>query len=173
MFRPALSLRRLPSWTLMIAVAAALAGPAQAQWKWRDAKGQVHVSDIPPPREVPDRDVLQRPEAPTRRAPAAAPAVAASAPATAAKPTPPTDPELEERKSRAEQEQAAQRKAQDAKAAAARKDNCQRAREQVALLDSGQRIVRMAPNGEREYLTDEQRAQETQRARALIASECR
>ncbi|MBN8508898.1 MAG: DUF4124 domain-containing protein, partial [Burkholderiales bacterium] len=101
------------------------------------------------------------------------PAAAASAPAMAAKPTPPTDPELEERKSRAEQEQAAQRKAQDAKAAAARKDNCQRAREQVALLDSGQRIVRMAPNGEREYLTDEQRAQETQRARALIATECR
>lgn len=173
MLPPAHPLRRLPSWTLAIAVAAALAGPAQAQWKWRDAKGQVHVSDIPPPREVPDRDVLQRPEAPARRAPAAAPAAAASAPAMAAKPTPPTDPELEERKSRAEQEQAAQRKAQDAKAAAARKDNCQRAREQVALLDSGQRIVRMAPNGEREYLTDEQRAQETQRARALIAGECR
>lgn len=166
----ALPLRRLLPWALAIAVAAAWIGPAQAQWKWRDAKGQVHVSDIPPPRDVPDRDVLQRPDPAVRPVPAPAAAPAASAPPKAA---PAVDPELEERKRRAEQEQAAKRKAEEAKNAAMRKDNCQRARDQLAMLDSGQRVWRIAPNGEREYLGDEQRAQETQRARSLIASECR
>ena len=35
--------------------------PAAAQWKWKDARGQVVISDTPPPREIPDRDVLQKP----------------------------------------------------------------------------------------------------------------
>ncbi len=165
--RAALSLRRLLPWGLAIAVALALTAPAQAQWKWRDAKGQVHVSDIPPPRDVPEQNVLQRPDPAALRAPAAP---AASAPPRAASAV---DPELEERKRRAEQEQAVKRKADDAKNAAIRKDNCQRARDQLAMLDSGQRVMRIAPNGEREYLSDEQRAQEAQRARSLIASECR
>ena len=52
---------------LALLLGSLVALPATAQWKWRDSRGQIHVSDIPPPREVPDRDVLQRPEAPARR----------------------------------------------------------------------------------------------------------
>ena len=58
-------------------------------------------------------------------------------------------------------------------AAAARQDNCRRAQEQLATLDSGQRIARVKTNGEREYLDDTTRAQEAQRARQVIASDCR
>ena len=39
----------------------ALVLPAQAQWKWKDGQGQVHLSDTPPPREVQDKDILQDP----------------------------------------------------------------------------------------------------------------
>ena len=45
----------------------ALAAPVHAQWKWKDERGQVHVSDLPPPRDVPERNILQRPT-PTARA---------------------------------------------------------------------------------------------------------
>lgn len=149
-----------------------LSTPAQAQWKWRDSSGQIHISDIPPPRDVPDKDVLQRPDLTLRRS-AAAPAAAASAavPATATKP--PVDPELEEKRKLAEQEKAARAKAEEQKVAATRRDNCARAREQLAALESGQRIARVKPDGEREILDDDQRARDAQRARQAIASECR
>ncbi len=101
-------------------------------------------------------------------APAASAAAAASAPAKA-----PVDAELEARRKRAEQEQAARAEADKQKAAAVRKDNCQRAREQLATLDSGQRIARIKADGEREILDDDTRAKEAQRIRALMASECR
>jgi len=149
-----------------------LASPAEAQWKWRDSRGQIHISDIPPPRDVPDKDVLQRPEAAVRR-PAPAPVAAASAASGALAAKPPVDAELEAKRKRAEQEQAAQAEADKKKAAAVRKDNCQRAREQLATLDSGQRIARVKADGEREILDDDQRAREARRAREAIATECR
>jgi hypothetical protein len=158
-----------PAAALLAVLAASLAVlPAHAQWKWRDAKGQTHVSDLPPPRDVPDKDVLQRP---ATLAPRAAPAASAASAAEAAKPA--VDPELEERKRRAEQEQAQRQKADDRKVAEARKENCRRAQEQLALMDSGVRVVRMKPNGEQEFLDDEQRAREAQRARQAIAEDCR
>jgi hypothetical protein len=56
--------RRAPRLALAPALLAGLAlllaaAPASAQYKWRDARGQIHISDLPPPREVPDKDVLQ------------------------------------------------------------------------------------------------------------------
>ncbi len=163
--------RRLAGLGLATLACLLITSPAEAQWKWRDSRGQIHISDIPPPRDVPDKDVLQRPELAARRpppAPAASAVAAASAPAKAA-----VDPELEERRKRAEQEQAARAEADKQKAAAVRKDNCQRAREQLATLDSGQRIARIKADGEREILDDDARARESKRAREAIASECR
>lgn len=166
---------------------ATLADPAQAQgqWKWRDAQGRVTVSDLPPPREVADKDILQRPAA-VARAPApavpgvapatagggvAAPGVAASAPA-AARPAP-VDKELEARKRAAEAEKAAKAKAEEQRNAAVRAENCKRARQHLATMDSGQRVARINEKGEREVLDDETRAAESRRARDIIASECR
>jgi type IV secretory pathway VirB10-like protein len=163
--------RRLAGLSLVAMACLLLSTPAEAQWKWRDSRGQIHISDIPPPRDIPDKDVLQRPEVTVRKAapaPLAVASAAASAPAKA-----PVDAELEERRKRTEQEQAARTEADKQKAAAVRKDNCQRAREQLATLDSGQRIARVKADGEREILDDEQRAKESRRARDVIASECR
>jgi len=151
----------------------ALALPAHAQWKWRDARGQITISDTPPPRDIPTKDILQQPDLLARK-PAAPPEPASAASAAsvvAAKPA--VDPVLEQRMRQAEQEKAARAKADEKQAAADRKDNCRRAQEQLATLDSGMRIARVKPNGEREYLDDASRAQEVQRARQIIASECR
>jgi len=164
--------RRLAGLGLAVLACLLIASPAEAQWKWRDSRGQIHISDIPPPRDVPEKDVLQRPELTARQpapaAPAASAVAAASAPAKAA-----VDPELEERRKRAEQEQAARADADKQKAAAVRKDNCQRARDQLTTLDSGQRMARIKADGEREILDDDARAREAKRAREVIATECR
>jgi hypothetical protein len=165
---------------LLLALAC-LAPLAQAQWVWKDARGQVHASDLPPPRDVPAKDILTRPEAAAQRKPAAAPA-AASGPATgasavavanpaAAKPR--TDPELEARRKKQEQEQASRQKADDDKQAAARADNCQRARSHLATLEQGTKVVRVNDKGEREVLDDKARADEVARARQVVASDCK
>jgi flagellar biosynthesis/type III secretory pathway protein FliH len=155
---------------LCAALVAAL--PAHAQWKWKDASGQVHISDRPPPADVPDASILQRPAAPVlRRAAPATPAASPASGAPAAKPR--TDPELESRLKKAEDEIKAKAKAEEERVAASRAENCQRARQQLAALESGMRVARMNDKGEREYLDDAQRAAEVQRARQLIASECR
>lgn len=155
--------------------------PAQAQWKWRDRAGIVHYSDRPPPPDVAQKDILERPPAvPDRRAAAPeAAASAASAPAGVVAQGPgasaPTgvDPELEARRRQAEQEDAGKRRAEEEKLAAQRADNCQRARSQLRALEDGLRLVRTNEKGEREVLDDRGRAEETARARAIIASDCK
>ena len=52
--------QRLTQW-LALVCALGLCSAAQAQWKWRDKDGRVTASDLPPPRDVADKDILQRP----------------------------------------------------------------------------------------------------------------
>jgi hypothetical protein len=158
----------LPALATLV-VALALCTSAQAQWKWRDKSGQLHISDLPPPAEVADKDVLQRPNQARAAAAAAAPASAASAAADKAR----VDPELEARTRRAEQEKQQAQKQADEREQAAKAENCARAKEQLRTLDSGMRIARMNDKGEREIMDDRTRATESQRARNAIASDCR
>jgi len=176
---PSTPSHRPARWPLLLAaLLLGASAAAQAQYKWKDANGRVHLSDLPPPREVPDKDVLQRPPAP--RSPAAVavvPGAVASAalparPASAARQAP-MDPELEARRRRAEQDAQAKARADEAAAAEQRAENCQRARHQLALLDSGRRMVRQNAKGETEVLDDAARAAETQRARQVVTTDCR
>ena len=125
---------------------------------------------------MPDSAILQRPpgsrptvvdlDAPK---PAAAPAAAASA-------APPMEAELEARKRRQQAEQQAQQQAKlqadKAQQQARKAENCTRARNQLAALESGQRMARANEKGERELLDDRGRAEEMQRSRDSVASNC-
>lgn len=163
--------RPLPVLLLAALLAAGLSQPAAAQWKWRDKNGQITVSDLPPPRDVPAKDVLSRPDPAAAARPAPVAASAASAPPVAAKP--PVDKDLQARKQAAEQEQAAKAKAESDRIDGQKAENCKRARAHLAALDGGQRIARYNEKGEREVLDDKGRAEETKRARDVIASDCR
>ncbi|HEY6353182.1 MAG TPA: DUF4124 domain-containing protein [Burkholderiaceae bacterium] len=146
--------------------------PAAAQWKWKDSRGQVVVSDTPPPRDIPERDVLQKPNLVVQRS-AAQLTPAASAPAAETVAKAKVDPELEARRKKTEGEQQARQKADEEKIALQRADNCKRARAYVETLNSGIRVTRLNDKGEQEYLDDAQRNAEMQRARQGIESDCR
>jgi hypothetical protein len=146
--------------------------PAAAQWKWKDSRGQVVVSDTPPPRDIPERDVLQKPNLVVQRS-AAQLTPTASAPAAETVAKAKVDPELEARRKKAEGEQGERQKAEEAKIAAQRADNCKRARAYAETLSSGIRLTRLNDKGEQEYLDDSQRSAEMQRARQGIESDCR
>ena len=116
---------------IVLGLAAAL--PVGAQWKWRDKSGQTQYSDLPPPAGVADQDILQRPTAGQRKPPPVAVAAsgasaAAAAPALAAKAS---EPELEARRKKAEQDEATKKKAEDTRLASARAENCTRAPDAV------------------------------------------
>jgi hypothetical protein len=154
----------------------AWAQQSPSQWKWRDASGQLHVSDMPPPASVPSNAILERPTDVRRNGRAVsppAPAKASEGAASAARPAPGTDAELEARRKRAEDEKAAQQKVAQEKDAAVRAENCARARGHLAALNDGLRMTRTNEKGEREVLDDKVRAEEMQRARSVIASDCK
>jgi len=153
-------------------LAFAVAGAhAQALWKWRDASGQLHISDTAPPPGTPAKDIVSGGmPVPTSTSPAASGAATASAGASA----PMTPLELKKRAADKEKadKQNAEKAANEARIAAARKDTCTHARNALATLQSGQRMATVNAKGEREYMDDAARAAETRRAQDAVASNC-
>jgi len=167
----------VPSFVAACLIALVATGAsAQSVWKWRDASGQVHISDAPPPTDVPDKNILKRPGSAPAPAAEAAPQAAASASAAASG----VDSELQKRKAKAEKadkekadKDAADKAALEKKNAAIKADNCQRAQTQAKALESGVRIARISASGEREYLDEKQRADELKRAQDSVAQNCK
>ena len=165
----------------LVALALAWSAGAAAQWQWVDKDGRKVFSDRPPPLEIPEKDILRQPHQLVRPAATAtgdAESPANSRPAPAAKAgagsaSKGVDKELEERKAKAEAEQAAKEKAEEKKVAAARADNCSRAKRAKATLDSGQLMKHTNDKGEQVFLDDAARAAERKRAQAIIDSDCK
>lgn len=150
---------------------------AQAQWQWTDKDGRKVFSDRAPPADVLEKNILKRPGHSTTRvnmpAPVAAaapqnPASAASAPSFSG-----VDKELADKKKKADEAQAAQRKAEQEKIMKARIENCARAKQAKANFDSGVRISRINEKGEREVLDDAARATELKRIQSIVDADCK
>lgn len=71
-------------------------------------------------------------------------------------------------KRRAEQAAKEKKAEEQAKEAAAKAKNCERASEYHRVLASGERIARADRNGERSFMTDEQREQELKDAKRVL-----
>lgn len=146
--------------------------PAQAQtYKWTDPDGKIHYSDQPPPSTVKDESVIKR----GKNAPP--PAATAGAPAekgknAAPKAATPQEQEAEFRKrqvTNAEKDAAEKKKADEA---AEKKTNCDAAKAQLSNLQAGGRITRNNAKGEREFMSDQEVAQEIDRSKKTVASWC-
>ena len=154
-------------------LAFAVGAQAQSLWKWRDASGQLHISDTAPPAGTPAKDILSTPRGATGT-PALTPKVdAPAAPASTG------DSALDKKKKEVDaqkSQQAAKEKADHeaaiAKNEAARKDNCARAQSNLQALQSGQRMARFNDKGEREILDDTARAAEMKRVQDAANSNC-
>ncbi|MFC0252857.1 DUF4124 domain-containing protein [Massilia consociata] len=181
--RPAL-LRMAGATALLLA-----ANLAHAQYSWIGENGVRQFSDRPPPPGTPPHKILKAPGR-AAQAPLAAPvstAVSEAGPAATqagTAPAAPPDaggrkgpPTLAEREA-AYRERVKQRAEQDRKEgleAQRRRDlaeRCELARQAKAQAESGIRVARMNADGERVFLTDEERAADAARAGRALA-DCR
>lgn len=167
----------------LVALTCVWSAGAMAQWQWIDKDGRKVFSDRPPPLTIPDKDILRQPNQRVLRAapppadsdaqPGTAPAAANAAKPTLKAPGQGVDKELEERKAKAEAEKAAKEEADKKKTAAARAENCTRAKQAKATLDSGQLMKQTNSKGEQVFLDDAARAAERKRAQAVIDTDCK
>jgi len=146
------------------------AGAAQAQIKCWNEGGRRVCGDAPPAgAKVTTLKGSTGGEAPP--APAAAAKDGAKGDAKKG-PLTPAEQEQEYRKRQAESQKAAEKAAAKEKDAATKRDNCERARDALRNLESGQRIARVDSKGERYFPDDAQIAQETARARQSAKEAC-
>ncbi len=150
---------------------------ANAQWQWIDKDNKKVFSDQAPPPEIPEKNILRRPGAPSSRpnfspAPAAPEAAAEPRVAGGAKPSG-VDKELEEKTRKAEEAEKAKQAAEAQKLAQAKAENCGRARQAKATFDSGIRVARVNAQGEREIMDDKARAAEQERLKSVISADCK
>jgi type IV secretory pathway VirB10-like protein len=158
--------RHNPARLLAAGALMAFAALAQAQYMWIDEKGLKQFSDRAPPPSIPLKNILKAPHGMPEQPSAAAPAPAAARPNAAPSLA---DREADYRKRAKEKEEQAQKEQAAEANKAAQADNCERARAAKRAIDSGVRIGTQDKNGERGYMTDEQRAAESQRANKVLA----
>jgi len=160
----------------LLALACTLPLAAAAQWQWLDKDGRKVFSDKAPPPDVPADRILKGPKGQM-----IAPQAAASPATPSAEPTPAgagvpkplgKDKALEERRKQLASNEADKKKAEDAKYAELRSDNCGRAKQAKAGYESGVRMARVDSKGERQYVDDAQRATEMKRLDEVIARDC-
>ena len=152
-----------------------LVTPALAQYVWTDAKGSKQYSDMPPPSSVPSSHILKRPGtaatgAMATRAPADDDGSVAPAEGAAKTGGPMTVAErnADYQKRKIEQAEKDKKIADATRASAEKSANCEKMQNYNRALDEGMRITSIDKNGERSYLTDEQRAAEIQKNQRAI-----
>ena len=136
--------------------------------KWVDANGNVQYSDQPPPANV---------KAKTLHSTSNTPALT-SASGVAASSAPPAGKTLAEREAELKKAQKAKKDAADKAAQEqARKDadnaNCEASKQNLRTLQEGIRMVEINANGERSYISDEQRQQRIAKAQQNISTFCK
>ncbi|MGH8747401.1 MAG: DUF4124 domain-containing protein [Burkholderiales bacterium] len=156
---------------IWVALAAAVVGTAYGQaYRWVDENGHVGYGDTPPP------GVKVTP----LRVTAPAPSPASTEATQAAKggkeankgPLTPAEQDLEFRRRMKEAQDAAAKADKERQAAEAKKVNCENARQSLQTLDSGQRIARVDSNGERYFISDAERTEDTARAHEAVSQWC-
>ena len=147
-----------PTRFTLLVIALCLASSAGAEiYQWKDQNGKTVISDKPPMGQTPAQKISDT---------GAGDSASSKQPSLA-------ESDMEFRKRQKEAQERAEKEKKETTAAADKKENCQNAREQLRLLESGERIALRDDKGERYYLDDAQRAQETDKAKRFIESQCK
>ncbi len=177
---------------LALLASLSLCGAAHAQWSWRDSSGGVTYSDTPPPADIRPADILHQPvlapPSDTTARPGgggsysgtggvaggndAAPSGDGDARKPVAAPKSLAEQDADFRKRLADRQKAQQKAEQDEAQSNERAAACNEARSYLQMIESGTRLMRPDAEGNRNFLDDEQRAAETQKAQDAIAKNC-
>ncbi|MBP7394696.1 MAG: DUF4124 domain-containing protein [Zoogloea sp.] len=142
---------------------------AQAQWQWVDNAGRKVFSDQAPPPDIPLKNIVKQPGKS-----AATSVEAPSTPASAATPQLSNDDkELLAKKKKTDSEAMARIKEEADSLSKIKATNCEKAKANQALLDSGVRMAVTNAKGEREFLDDAARAAEQRRIRTVMETNCK
>lgn len=167
-----MKLKSLTCFALFVAACQFSTG-AFAQYVWLDDHGVKQFSDEAPPPGTPPNRILKQPHGagPNYSAPKEEDKPAdASADGTPKGPLTQAEKEAEYKK-RHEEQLAKQKKADDdAKRAQEKADNCARAKAYLDGLKSGARVQTADANGQRGYMSDDDRAKEEARAQGIVDS---
>lgn len=166
-----------------IVAAALVAGPAHAQWMWKDDAGRIVASDQPPPISVPLSRIIKSPKQRAVDLTPAPPAkegeakdvskVDAKGDAKGDAPKTVADRDLEFKQRQKESAEAAKKADEESAKAKAMKENCTAVRGNLAGLQSGGRTARINEKGEKYYIDDAQRQGEIAKTQGQIAQYCK
>lgn len=152
----------IPMRTLLLGLICLLPWSAAAQWQWIDKDGHKVYSDRAPPSDIPEKNIVRQPSgSKTASASSVSPANAGLPPTLAA-----SAPELaasSDKKARGASDDAAKQKLQD----------CERARNSLSVMKSGIRLRVPNAKGDVEYMSDGERASETQRLQTFVDGNCK
>lgn len=145
----------------LMCVMIALSTAASAQiYEWRDAQGKLNYSDRPP------AGVDAKPVRSIKTPPPAQAAAVGTAPKSLAE-------QNLERQQRLLEEADARKKADEAKRLAEeQRIFCEQTLSNLSLLESGQVLRHLNAQGEPEYLDDATRADQIERSRELLRTQC-
>ena len=143
---------------LAIAVTALLIGTSASAGvcSWKDKDGKTVFSDKPPTGAVTNSTCSG----------SSAPSAASAAPKTTA------DKDLDFKKRQTDAQDKAAKDEKEQAEAADKKANCEKARQYLRTLESGERIGLRDDKGERYFMEDAQREQETAKTREFVKSNC-
>ena len=145
----------------LAAVTLATAIAAQAQvYQWLDEHNQTVISDRPPAGPVRQLRRIDKTVSPPASEPAAAPAKTLA------------DRDMEFRKRQQEARDAAEKSDNEQRANARKREDCDALRRYLRTLESGERIQNTDARGERYYLDDSERAREIARTRDDLQRGC-
>ncbi|MBI1890811.1 MAG: DUF4124 domain-containing protein [Burkholderiales bacterium] len=148
------------------------AASAFAQYIWLDEKGVKQYSDQPPPSSIPKNRILKEGGRINYSAVATSStdekSTSASASASASAPKTTAERNADFNKRKMEQEKKEKEEAEKSRKTAEKQKNCERARAYNRALASGGRITQPGTNGERSFMSDDQRARELQETQQTL-----
>ncbi|MFZ6689956.1 DUF4124 domain-containing protein [Undibacterium sp. SXout11W] len=143
---------------------------ASAQYVWVDEHGNKQFSDTPPPASVSKNRILKNKNKVDSNVDTGEKSTSGNATDTPQQKTNSVASRNEDYNKRKAEQAEKDKKAADALQAANDKNkNCERAKSYQNLLESGVRMTTTDKNGERSYMTDEQRARELSDAKKANA----
>ena len=128
--------------------------------KWVDADGNVHYSDTGPGDDTQTQSVRNIAGKDQGNAPAAY------------TPKSYVEREAEMRKAKKQKQEASDKQAEQDTRTAARKQNCEGARQNAKTLEESPRVTTYDANGERVIMEDSERAKRLEEARKVISENC-